>query len=70
MGLDDYYEEIMQECKKFWEQMGKNLGYIGDDCPNCGRQRVQRWECGKDICEKCYWCIQDNGYFDNEFFNL
>lgn len=42
---------------------GKLLGYIGEPCPNCGRLRVERWSCGKDICEKCSWCIQDDDYF-------
>ena len=42
---------------------GKLMGYIGKSCPNCGRFRVERWTCGKDICEKCNWCIQDNDYF-------
>ena len=42
---------------------GELLGYIGEPCPNCGRLRVERWTCGKDICEKCNWCIQDDDYF-------
>ena len=44
-------------------EKGECLGYIGEPCPNCGRLRVERWSCGKDICEKCGWCIQDNDYF-------
>ena len=44
-------------------KIGKCLGYIGTPCPNCNRLRVERWSCGKDICEKCGWCIQDGTYF-------
>lgn len=42
---------------------GDCLGYIDKPCPNCGRLRVEFWSCGKKICEKCGWCIQDNDYF-------
>lgn len=60
-------EELKQE-ETFWNEMGENTGYIDTECPNCKRMRVERWSCGKDICEKCHWCIQDNSYFSNEFF--
>ena len=42
--------------------LGECEGYTGDACPNCGRVRVEHWSCGKDICEKCHWCIQDETY--------
>lgn len=33
--------------------------YTGDDCPNCGRNRLVRTEDGRGaeriVCEKCYW---------------
>lgn len=43
-------------------RLGENLGYTIDECPNCGRMRVERYSCGKRICEKCYWCIEDKDY--------
>lgn len=66
----DPYEEEEREEKEFWESMGNDEGYIEKECPNCGRLRVVHWSCGKDICEKCSWCIQDKTYFINRFFNL
>lgn len=66
----DWYEEEEREEKEFWKSMGECKGYIETACPNCGRMRVEHWECGKDICEKCRWCIQDKAYFVNRFFNL
>ena len=69
MNFNPWEKEIEKE-KEFWESMGENQGYISIDCPNCGRHRVEHWSCGKDICEKCLWCIQENDYFYNEYFNL
>lgn len=43
--------------------LGKYLGYVNKDCPNCGRHRVEGWSSGIEICEKCNWCIQDNNYY-------
>jgi len=40
-------------------RLGKILGYTDKECPNCGRLRVEKFECGKEICEKCHWCITD-----------
>lgn len=66
----DWHEEEEREEKEFWQSMGECKGYIETPCPNCGRIRVEHWTCGKDICEKCHWCIQDKAYFFNKFFNL
>lgn len=32
---------------------GNLIGYTGDKCINCGRARVDLWENGDKICEKC-----------------
>lgn len=45
---------------------GKCLGYSSEPCPNCGRYRLERYENGKEICEKCEWCPQDENYIDIE----
>lgn len=44
---------------------GKCLGYTGTPCPNCGRYRLEKYENGKEICEKCEWCPQENKYIDD-----
>jgi hypothetical protein len=40
--------------------------YTGDDCPNCGRQRLMTAEdpTGRErvICEKCMWEPAANDY--------
>ena len=43
-------------------KLGNLIDYTGDACPNCGRVRVEAWTCGKRICEKCHWCIEDEAY--------
>lgn len=67
--MDRYFDTDQRE-KSFWDTMGVNVGYIDLECPNCGRFRVEHWSGGKDVCEKCHWCIQDHTYITNEFFDF
>lgn len=46
--------------------LGECLEYTDEECPNCGRMRVERWSSGKHICEKCYWCVEDEAYYREE----
>lgn len=46
------------------DALGKSLGYTGEECPNCGRIRVEAFENGLEICDKCNWSKQLNDYFD------
>jgi len=43
--------------------IGELVGYTGEPCPNCGRVRVERYESGLEICEKCNWCEQTKSYW-------
>lgn len=48
---------------------GGILRYTGRPCPNCGRYRLELYENGKEVCEKCAWCPQENRYvFEDEIF--
>ena len=47
-------------------KLGELIDYTGDPCPNCGRYRMESWSCGKRICEKCHWCIEDQDYYYEE----
>lgn len=49
-GIDPDAEYIETD-----EDKGKCLGYTGDKCTKCGRVRVEAWENGDKVCEKCYW---------------
>ena len=44
--------------------LGQQLDYVGHPCPNCFRYRLIAYGSGKEICEKCNWCPQDNAYVD------
>lgn len=62
------YMKGFKPAKPVWEEEEENelgycKGYIADPCPKCGRVRVEAWSCGKHICEKCHWCIEDGTYY-------
>lgn len=48
------------------ENWGKCLGYTGEECESCGRVRVEKYENGKTVCEKCEWCKELQEYVDRE----
>lgn len=49
---------------------GNILGYTGEPCPNCGRLRLEKYDKGYTICEKCQWCIELDRYImDYEFLD-
>lgn len=41
---------------------GKLIGYIADECTVCGRIRVETWENGDQVCEKCGWNQKEKCY--------
>ena len=48
---------------------GEYIGYTGNPCKCCGRERVERYSNGFEICEKCHWCDQLSRYVpDDEFY--
>ena len=67
---DQYREEWIGAIKNLpavqptlMRSIGKLVGYTGEPCPNCGRLRVERYESGLEICEKCNWCEQTKSYW-------
>lgn len=46
--------------------LGVCLGYTNEECPICGRIRVEKWSCGKHVCEKCRWIVEDERYYVEE----
>lgn len=45
---------------------GKWLSYTDQECVNCGRVRVDLWENGDKICEKCNF-NQDTKEYENDY---
>lgn len=64
-GLIDHnaFVTVTKETSGGW---GKCLGYAARPCPNCGRLRLERYENGNEVCEKCGWCPQISEYVDRE----
>ncbi|ENK0558946.1 hypothetical protein AB2T19_003798 [Clostridium botulinum] len=45
------------------------MGYTGEECPKCGRLRVELWENGRNaerICEKCNWNLEKEEYEESD----
>lgn len=46
-------------------KLGRYLGYSNIPCPNCGRVRLENFDNGIQVCEKCGWCPQEETYIDS-----
>jgi uncharacterized OB-fold protein len=55
-----------KENVKMSKNRGKYIGYSGEKCTNCGRVRVEAWEDGSKICEKCNWNQDAKEYESNK----
>lgn len=61
---------IAEELTKRVEELENELSwatayavhYTSDECPNCGRMRVELYTNDKRVCEKCHWCIEERQY--------
>ena len=59
----DIIENLPSVQPTIMRSIGKLIGYTGNHCPSCGRLRVERYESGLEICEKCNWCEQTKSYW-------
>ena len=56
------------EIRKSYEiEKGELLGYIGHPCCNCKRLRVEKYDNGNLICEKCGTDQKTKQIYENEF---
>jgi len=44
------------------DDKGELIGYTEDACNNCGRMRVELYENGDRVCERCNWNQNKNKY--------
>lgn len=56
--IEKLWKEEQEKYKRYLSKLGKEIGYTGRNCVNCGRNRVLRYTNGKEICEKC--CFDQN----------
>ena len=61
--MEDVRKMVPTVQPEITRSIGELVGYTGEPCPNCGRLRVERYESGLEICEKCNWCEQTKSYW-------
>ena len=44
------------------------IKYTREECKNCGRPRVELYQDGRKVCEKCHY-NQETGEFDHYLFD-
>lgn len=52
-NLEEMWEDEIKKQANYYKAKGDYLGYTGKSCINCGRNRVERYSTGIEICEKC-----------------
>ena len=64
LGMAEHAIEVLPTVQPtIMRSIGELVGYTDEPCPNCGRLRVERYESGLEICEKCNWCEQTKSYW-------
>ena len=66
MMTDDNYDDYLKKYNEFLRNLGTYEGYSGENCKNCGRNRVEMYSSGKLICEKCGY-DQDTEDYDYDY---
>ncbi|WP_342505652.1 hypothetical protein [Sporosarcina sp. FSL K6-2383] len=67
-SLGDLLSEQQQEELKRLESLPKPIKYVSDECVKCGRVRVELYDNGHLICEKCNWSHTTNEYSTHREF--
>ena len=67
MNLEEAYKEQEEVRKSYENEKGELLGYIGHPCCNCQRIRVEIYDNGNLICEKCGTDQKTKKLYENEF---
>ena len=63
--LDDRKNEEKEE-KEFFDKIGSEIGYTGEECVSCGRSRIIQYSNGYKFCEKC-GTNQKTGKIDDQY---
>lgn len=69
--LDDFkelMEKVQSEDEERLNSLPIPLKYTGDSCERCNRVRVELYDNGHLICEKCNWNHVTKEYNDNKFY--
>lgn len=63
LKLEDMHFHVIGSDEDSELEEAKLIGYTGDTCKNCKRVRVELWDNGNKICEKCFWDQDKNEYY-------
>lgn len=66
-NVEDWHKEEEEKYNNYIKVRGNYLGYIGEPCCNCGRCRVEKYDNGNLICEKCGTDQKTKETYSNEF---
>jgi hypothetical protein len=64
MNVFQQAREEEDELRK--RNQSKEGNYTGKNCPQCNRNRLMMGDDGKQRCEKCAYCVEDEK-IDGEF---
>lgn len=53
MELEKIWQDEINKRDNFYKKMGELIGYTGEQCICCGRNRVEKFSTGIRVCEKC-----------------
>lgn len=65
-SITNWLDDEEKEYREYSNSLGEDLGYTGNSCINCGRNRIIKYSKGKRICEKCGY-DQDKKEYDFEY---
>lgn len=69
-NFEKIWDDELVKQAKYHETMGEYLGYTGKECINCGRNRVETYSTGIEICEKCGTDQKTHQIYENEYGNF
>lgn len=67
LSIEKGYKQEEQIRKCYENEKGKLLGYINNPCCNCKRVRVEIYDNGNLICEKCGTDQKTQRLYENEY---
>ena len=67
--IDDFWKEEKEKHDNYFKLKGKCLGYIQKPCISCGRIRVEKYDNGNLICEKCGVDQKTGLIYENKYGN-
>lgn len=65
--LENMWQDENDRFDNFHKKMGELIGYTGKPCIRCGRCRVEKFNTGIEVCEKCGADQKTGECYENEY---